>query len=97
MSNILEISNWNQLVSARSDYDNLRIVVKQWNGDDLIGTQIIIADYNNNNIYFSGFVTDLTSTIIPTTATIGNDDMIDIINSFGFNVRISPPILCTGI
>lgn len=93
MSNILEISNWNQLVKAKSDYDNLRIAVKQWNGDDLIGTQIIIADYNNNNIYFSGFVTDLTSTIIPTTATIGNDDMIDIINSFGFNVRISPPIV----
>lgn len=93
MSNILEISNWNQLVKARSDYENLRIYVKQFNSSELIGTQIIIADYNSNETYFSGFVTDLQSTAIPTTATISNDDMITIINSFGFNVRISPPIV----
>lgn len=93
MSNILEISNWNQLVKAQSDYSNLRIYVKQWNGQDITGTQIIIADYNNNNVYFSGFVTDLQSTLIPTTATISNDDMLDIINSFGFNVRYSEPIV----
>lgn len=94
MSNILEISNWNQLVKARAEnYDNLRILVKQFDGEDLVGTQIIIADYNTNEVYFSGFVTDLMSTVIPTTATISNDDMIDIINSFGFNVAISPPIV----
>lgn len=93
MSNILEISNWNQLVRAESDYSNLKIYVKQWNGSDIIGTQIIIADYNNDNVYFSGFVTDLESTLIPTTCTISNDDMITIINNFGFHVAISEPIV----
>lgn len=92
MANILEISNWNQLTKARSDYENLRIVVKQFNGEDLTGTQIIVADYNNNLTYFSGFVTDLESTVIPTTATIDNNAMLDIINSFGFNIRFSEPI-----
>ena len=93
MSNILEISNWNQLVKAQSDYSNLRIYVKQYNSEDITGTQIIIADYNNDNVYFSGFVTDLQSTLIPTTATISNDNMLDIINSFGFNVKYSEPIV----
>lgn len=91
MSNILEISNWDQLVKARSSYDNLRIFVKHYNGEDITGTQILITDYNNNNVYFSGFVTDLNSTLIPTTATIDNDYMIEIINSFGFNVAYSQP------
>jgi hypothetical protein len=93
MSNILEISNWNQLVRAESDYNNLKIFVKQYNSEQLTGTQIIIADYNNDNVYFSGFVKDLQSTLIPTTSTISNDDMLNIINSFGFNVAYSQPIV----
>jgi hypothetical protein len=93
LSNKLEISNWNQLVRARSNYENLRIVVKQYNGEDITGTQILIVDYNNNNVYFSGFVTDLSSTLIPTTATISNDNMLNIINSFGFNIAYSEPIV----
>lgn len=93
MSNKLEISNWNQLVSAKSDYPNLRIVVKQFNGDDLTGTQILIVDYNNNNVYFSGFVKNIHSTLIPIESVIDNDDMIDIINNFGFNVALSEPIV----
>jgi hypothetical protein len=94
MNTILEISNWNQLTKARSeDYENLRIVVKHYNSEELTGTQIIIADYNNNDTYFAGFVNDLSSTLIPTTSIIYTSDMIDIINNFGFNVRISPPIV----
>lgn len=96
MSNILEISTWNQLVKAKSDYENLRIYVKQYNSEPLTGTQIIIQDYNTNDIYFSGFVTDIQSTLIPTTATISNNDMITIINNFGFNVRISEPIVLSN-
>lgn len=91
MSNILEISTWNQLVRARSDYENLRILVVQWNSEKLIGTQIKIVDYNTNDVYFAGFVNDIDSTVVPETCTIGNSAMLDIINNFGFNVRFSPP------
>lgn len=94
MNTILEISNWNQLVKARSEgYDNLRIVVSQYNSEELIGTKISIVDYNTNDIYFSAFVTDIESSVIPTTAKMSNEDMISIVNKFGFNVRISEPIV----
>ena len=91
--NKLEISTWNQLVKAKSEYTNLRILVKQYNSEDLKGTQIKIVDYDTNDIYFAGFVTDIESKVIPTTATIPNEIMIRIINNFGFNVEFSMPIV----
>lgn len=94
LNTILEISNWNQLVRAKSEgYDNLRIVVSQYNAEELVGTKISVVDCNTNDIYFSAFVNDIQSTVIPTTAKLSNDAMIQAINNFGFNVRISEPIV----
>ena len=93
MADILEISNWDQLVDAKSDFTNLKIKVRNYNNDKLVGTQIIIADYNTNAIYFSAFATILQSTVIPTSAKLTNEEMIAAINSFGFNVRISEPYI----
>ena len=91
MGNIHEISNWDQLVSARSSNPNLRILVTHINNDTTEATQIRIADYETNYIYFSGFVTILRADRFPVTAKFTNEQMIDIINSYGFQVRISPP------
>lgn len=92
MNTILEISNWNQLVKARSEgYGNLRIVVSQYNSEELKGTKISVVDYNTNDTYFSAFATDIQSTIIPETATMLNDEILEVINKFGFNVRFSTP------
>lgn len=96
MANILEISTWNQLTGARSDYNNLRILVTEYTGEDLTGTQITIADYNTNIKYFSGFVNIGESTLIPVDAKFTDDEMINIINSYGFNVRISPPTILSN-
>lgn len=94
MNTILEISNWDQLVKARSEgYNNLRITVTEYNSDKLRGTKVSVVDYNTNDIYFSSFVTDLESTLIPETAKLSNDDLLEAINNFGFNVRISEPIV----
>ena len=91
MSNILEINNWNQLVRARSDYENLRIVVNQYNNDSLVGTKIQIVDYNTNDVYLTLFTEVTSSTVIPTTVSMELPQIVDIINSYGFNVRISEP------
>lgn len=94
MNTILEISNWKQLVRARSEgYDSLRIVVSEYNSDKLEGTKISVIDYNTNEVYFAAFGTDIHSTIIPETARMQNDDIITVLNNFGFNVRISLPIV----
>lgn len=93
MNTILEISNWNQLVKARSEnYPNLRIVVTQYNSEELVGTKISVVDYNTNDIYFSAFATDMSSTIIPETGTMWNDDIMKVLNDFEFNVKFSEPI-----
>lgn len=92
MSNILIISNWQQLVKARSeDYTNLRITVTEYNSSDLKGTQISVIDYNTNTVYFKSFVNISESTLIPNTAKLSTQDMITAINNYGFNIRISEP------
>lgn len=91
MGTILEISNWDQLVKARSTHDNLRILVTHIKNATTEATQIQIADYETNYVYFTGFVTILSADRFPTTAKFTNEQMIDIINSYGFQVRISPP------
>lgn len=93
MSTLLEISNWNQLVKARSEgYDNLRIVVSEYNSNELIGTKISVVDYNTNDVYFSTLVTDLSSSIVPITAPMLNSEVLQVLNNYGFNVRFSEPI-----
>ena len=92
MGTILEINNWNQLVRARSDYQNLRITVSQYNNNDsLSGTKIQIVDYDTNDIYLTLFTEITESTLIPTTASLELQQIVDIINLYGFHVRISQP------
>ena len=91
MSNILEINNWDQLVRARSDFDNLRIKVSHYKNDDLEGTKISIIDYNTNEVYLTIFPNILHSTVIPKTASFETQKVVNIINSYGFNVRLSQP------
>lgn len=91
MATKLEITNWDQLVDAKSDYTNLRILVTHYNDDTLEGIKVSIADYNTTDIYFSGFVTLLQSTKIPETAIFTNQQIVDIVNSYGFNVELSEP------
>ena len=92
MSNILIISNWQQLVKARSEnYSNLRITVSEYNSADLTGTQISIVDYDTNTVYFRSFVNVTEATLIPDTAKLSTQDMITTINNYGFNVKISEP------
>ena len=96
MNTILEISNWNQLVRAKSEeYPNLSIDVVQYNSAELTGTKVCVLDMAKGETYFAAFVVDLESTVIPTTATLSDDAVITAINNFGFNVRISRPILLT--
>ena len=96
MSNILAINNWDQLVRAKSEsYDNLRIVVTQYNSDKLKGTKISIVDYNTNDVYFTAFSINTEGTLIPQTAKLDTKTMIDCINSYGFNVAISEPEMLT--
>ena len=92
MANILEINNWNQLVRARSDCENLRIVVSQYNNNpNMTGTKIQIVDYNTNDIYLTLFTEITSSTLIPLTASLELNQIVDIVNLYGFNIRISEP------
>lgn len=91
MNTILEINNWDQLVRARSTYDNLRIKVTHYKNEDLDGTKISIIDYNTNEVYLTLFANILNSTVIPTTAQIQNQRIVDIINSYGFQIALSEP------
>lgn len=93
MSNILEINNWNQLTSARADNINLRIYVTQYNSEELIGTKIQIIDYLTNDIYLTLFSKIDASTIIPSEASLEPEEVVRIINLYGFNIRISYPIV----
>lgn len=93
MSNILEINNWNQLTSARADNINLRIYVTQYNSEELIGTKIQIINYLTNDIYLTLFSKIDASTIIPVEASLEPEEVIRIINLYGFNVRISYPVV----
>ena len=91
MGTILEINNWNQLVRARSEQENLRILVTRYDGEDLIGTKIQIVDYNTNDIYLTIFANVLYSDLIPVSASMPEEDVVSIINSYGFNIAISQP------
>lgn len=91
MSTILEISNWHQLVRARSDHENLRIYVEDVSSDLLSGTKVSIVDYNTNFVYFCAFADVLDATIIPESGKMSNTALLEMINNFGFNVRYSEP------
>ncbi len=104
MSNILEIGyieyseqtkrvNWNQLLRARADNPNLRIYVQPYNEDTFIATKIMIVDYNTNDVYFTVFaeILQTSESMIPVSASPDADRIIDMINSYGFNVRLSEP------
>lgn len=98
MSNILEISNWDQLTRARADNPNLRIVVTHYNNSDssedfnvLVATKIQIVDYRTNDIYLTVFTEISESSVIPTSASLSAENIVEIINLYGFNVRISMP------
>lgn len=92
MSTILEINNWYQLVSAKSEYNqDLKIVVEKYNSEKIIGTKIQIVSHNTSDVYLTLFV-DLDSyELLPQEVLLPQDTIIEIINSFGFNVRISQP------
>ena len=99
MSDILEISNWYQLTKARADNSNLRIVVECCNVPDdnksgteeLVGTKIQIVNYKSNDVYLTLFGSIKSSDIIPVEASLEPEMVVNIINRYGFNVRISPP------
>ena len=98
MSNILEISNWNQLTRARADNKNLRIVVTHYDDSDSTGdfdvfvaTKIQIVDYQTNDIYLTLFTDISDSTIIPLSASLDAEEVVRVINLYGFNIRISLP------
>lgn len=92
LPNILEISNWDQLVRARSDnYNNLRITVTEYSSPELTGTKINVIDIDRDDIYFSTMVTEINSTIIPENAMMSNNAAVDMLNKYGFNVRLSVP------
>lgn len=96
MATTLLITNWNQLVRARSEnYPNLRIVVTNYNSDELTGTKISIVDYNTNDVYFSAFSVNTEGTLIPRGAQLEPETMINCINSYGFRVALSQPITLT--
>lgn len=93
MSNILEINNWNQLTSARADNKSLRIYVAQYESEELTGTKIQIINYDTNDVYLTLFSKIDASTIIPLEASLEPEEVVRIINLYGFNIRISYPIV----
>lgn len=95
MNNILEINNWDQLVRAKSSCENLRILVSHYKNDDLEGTKITIVDYNTNEIYLTLFANIIHSSVIPEQSSMETQQIVDIINSYGFNIRISQPEVVT--
>lgn len=99
MQTLLEINNWDQLVDAKSDYANLKILVTHYNNPgELVATKISIIDYKTTDVYFSGFATILEGGIIPETAKFTNEEIISIINSYSFNVTMSQPIqVCSNV
>ena len=99
MQTLLEINNWDQLVDAKSDYTNLRILVTHYNNTGkLVATKISIVDYETTDVYFSGFATIIEGTIIPESAKFTNEEIIAIVNSYSFNVAMSQPIqVCSDV
>jgi hypothetical protein len=91
MSTILEINNWNQLVSAKADNKDLRILVTNYNSEELVATKIQIVSYKTNDVFLTLFVDYESSTILPPEVLLPEDSIVDLINSYGFNIRISQP------
>lgn len=94
MKTIFEFSDWNQLTKARaSDYPCLRIRVNQYISESLYGTNIEIYDVDNQDVYYSGFVRIINSTVIPDGSSILPEDMVKVINSYGFSVSLIEPLV----
>ena len=92
--------NWDQLLRARADNPNLRIYVQHYNDPDstgaqdtFIATKIMIVDYNTNDVYFTVFaeILQTSESRIPVSASPDADRILEMINSYGFNVRLSEP------
>lgn len=92
MKNSFEFSNWNQLSGLRSSEYPLIIHVTQYNSSDLVGTLIKIVDTHTDDVYFSGFVRIFTSTILNSSSVFTPEDMVEKINSYGFNIKLIPPL-----
>lgn len=89
LNNIFKFSTWNQLSGLRSSmYNNLILKVTQYNSEDLIGTKISIQDTDTNSIYFTGFIRLIQSNKFNIDAVYTVDEMINKINSYGFNISI---------
>lgn len=87
MQHIFEFSNWNQLSGLKSfDYPNLEIRVTQYNSKDLTGTEISIVDIRTDAVYFAGFIRIVESTLLNPDSCFLKDDLIEKINSYGFNI-----------
>lgn len=91
MGTILEINNWEQLTRARSTYSNLRIAVDRYNSQELIGTKITILDTGTKEIYTTMFAVVEQSTRFPLEVSFTDQQIVDKVNSFGFNVALSQP------
>lgn len=88
---ILEINDWEQLTAARSSYPDLRISVDRYNSEQLIGTKITILDKGTKDIYCTMFAVVEQSTRFPLDVSFTDNEIVDKINSFGFQVRLSEP------
>lgn len=89
---IFEFSNWTQLVGVISEsYPDIRIRVNSYFSESIRGTKIEIYDVNNNDIYYTGFVSLINSTVIPNTASLMPNTMVDVINSYGFPIKLIEP------
>lgn len=89
MLNIFKFSTWNQLAGLKSSiYPNLTIDVTQYNSTMLEGTKITIKDITNDDIYFIGFIRVMHSDRFNPLAVYTVDEMIDKINSYGFEIMI---------
>lgn len=91
MGTILEINNWEQLTRARSTYPNLRIAVDRYNSQELVGTKITILDMGTKEIYTTMFAVVEQSERFPLDVSFTDQQIVDKVNSFGFNVALSQP------
>ena len=91
MNTILEINNWNQLVNARAENKDLRIFVTHYNGEELEATKIQIVNIKTNDVFLTLLVDYISSSILPPDVLLPEEEIVAIINSYGFNISISQP------
>ena len=90
---IYKITNWDQLTIVKSTkYPNLKITTEHYNSEDLQGIKIIISDINNKDIYFTGFISLYQSNLFNINCCYTAEDMIHILNSYGFNIEFIPNV-----